>query len=148
MLFNNLIRCPRCLLVLPQSAVLVLGLVSCEHGEAVRTPSEKSAAAQGISAQGAKKQDDTTEHWLIDATGSVKSEFGKEAHDLNDQEVTLLENEISEQEKAMKELILDLDENLDNPEARATIQEELKTKSVGYKQRTLLLAKEKLQNQR
>jgi len=94
-----------------------------------------------------KQQNISKDHWLLKEKGSFNSSDVSSGRKLDDQETNLLEADRKEMEIGFKELIEDMDSNLDNPEVRKEITGKMKQNSVEYKQKMLVLAKDKLKKQ-
>jgi len=94
-----------------------------------------------------KQQNTPKDHWLLKEKGKFNPSDLSVNRKLDDQETNLLEADRKEMEIGFKELIEDMDSNLDNPEVRKEITGKMKQNSVEYKQKMLVLAKDKLKKQ-
>jgi len=95
----------------------------------------------------AKEKAATAEHWLLDKKGNINPKVNSVNRPLDDQEAGLLEADRRESEIEMHNLIQELDDNLDSPAVREEIAEKMQQSTVEYKQKMLLLAKDKLKKQ-
>lgn len=91
-----------------------------------------------------KQQNISKDHWLLKEKGSFNPSDVSSGRKLDDQETNLLEVDRKEMEIGFKELIEEMDSNLDNPEVRKEITEKMQQNSIEYKQKMLVLAKDKL----
>ena len=94
-----------------------------------------------------KQQNISKDHWLLKEKGSFNPSDVSSGRKLDDQETHLLEADRKEMEIGFKELIEEMDSNLDNPEVRKEITEKMQQNSIEYKQKMLVLAKDKLKKQ-
>jgi len=94
-----------------------------------------------------KQQNISKDHWLLKEKGSFNPSDVSSGRKLDDQETNLLEVDRKEMEIGFKELIEEMDSNLDNPEVRKEITEKMQQNSIEYKQKMLVLAKDKLKKQ-
>jgi len=93
------------------------------------------------------KDKTTTTHWLIDKKGHINPKMNAVNRPLDDQEAGLLEADRKESEIELHHLIQEMDDNLDNPAVREELAEKMQQSTVEYKQKMLLLAKDKLKKQ-
>ncbi len=94
-----------------------------------------------------KQQNISKDHWLLKEKGKLNPAVLSIDRKLDDQETALLEIDRREMEIGFKELIEELDSNLDNPDVRKEITEKMQQNSIEYKQKMLVLAKDKLKKQ-
>lgn len=126
--------------------VLTLTVFSCSKNEENTVVSKQNKQTELVK----EEKTDTTEkveHWLVDSAGNIKPLAEQGEHELGDQEISILEQARADTEEEIKLLIQEMDQNLDNPEVRQELQGLFKQESAAYKQKILLLTKEKLKNQ-
>jgi len=89
----------------------------------------------------------TAEHWFFDKKGHINPKLNAVNRPLDDQEAGLLEADRKESEIELHHLIQEMDDNLDNLAVREELAEKMQQSTVEYKQKMLLLAKDKLKKQ-
>jgi len=126
--------------------MVYIGLIGCSDEAENDNINHKKINSKSIETNKSIHNDMETKsnHWLVDKDGQLRSNIVPTEKELDDQEINLLEQDRKDKEEEIKHLILEMDDNLDAPELKKSIQEEFKKRTKEYKQRVLLLAKEKL----
>ena len=126
------------------SSVILILLVACsEQTDSVTESRQVSAKKKPLVSKQTLIKDDSL---VLKRSDSVDA--NSVLRDIDDQEVQLLEVESKAVEADMQELIQEMNDNLDNPAVREEIAERMQEYNTPeYKQKVLLLAKEKLRNQ-
>ncbi len=135
---------------LPLLMALTLQACSDDSEQAGNVKITKLSLQSGNKTVNVEQKNTQENHWLVDSAGNLKHEIATIDRKLDDQEVNVLDNSRKVIETEAKNLIQELDENLDHPEIRKEIKERLRetTSSSGYKQKALLLAKDKLKQEK